>query len=86
MTTLPKVLSSLRPSAEWHIHGETIDGLVWRDEVQTRPTDEEIEAEFARLEALEIEEAANKEAAKQAAEAKLAKLGLTTDDLKALLG
>lgn len=45
-----------------------------------------VEAEVARLQAEEIANAQAQEAAKQAAQAKLAKLGLTTEDLKALLG
>lgn len=45
-----------------------------------------VEAEVVRLQAEEIANAQAQEAAKQAAQAKLAKLGLTTEDLKALLG
>ena len=43
-------LQSLRPGAEWTI---TENGLVWHDQNQTQPTDAEIEAEVARLTALE---------------------------------
>jgi hypothetical protein len=48
--TKAKALLSLRPGAEWALHG---DDLVWLDTTQTRPTDAEIAAEVARLEALQ---------------------------------
>lgn len=44
-------ISSLRPQAEWTLTGNTLDGLVWLDEVQQRPSDAEITAELARLQA-----------------------------------
>lgn len=37
---------SLRPGARWHMQE---DVLVWEDEEQVEPTEEEIEAEIARL-------------------------------------
>lgn len=43
-------LQSLRPGAEWVLRG---DELEWLDTKQTCPTDAEIEAEVARLTALE---------------------------------
>jgi len=43
-------LQSMRPGAEWTI---TEDGLVWHDQNQSQPSDAEIEAEVARLTALE---------------------------------
>jgi len=46
----------------------------------------EIEYDLDAVETKAAELQAEKEAAKQAAEAKLAALGLTPDDLKALLG
>ena len=48
--TKAKALLSLRPGAEWVLRG---DDLEWLDTQQTRPTDAEIEAEVARLIALE---------------------------------
>jgi hypothetical protein len=41
-------LQSLRPKAQWVLRG---DDLEWLDTEQTRPTDAEIEAEVARLQA-----------------------------------
>ena len=43
-------LRSLRPGAEWVLRG---DELEWLDANQTQPSDAEIEAEVARLTALE---------------------------------
>jgi hypothetical protein len=44
----PDALQSLRPGAEWVLRG---DELEWLDTNQTQPTDAEIEAEVARLQA-----------------------------------
>ena len=48
--TKANALQSLRPGAEWVLRG---DDLEWLDAQQARPTDAEIEAEVARLIALE---------------------------------
>lgn len=42
-------LLSLRPGAEWTLNGDTYDGLVWLDTVQTKPTLVEINQEIERL-------------------------------------
>lgn len=48
MIYLAKAIRNLRPGAVWAIH----DGVLeWRDEVQPVPTDDEINAEVARLQA-----------------------------------
>lgn len=46
-----KALANLRPNASWVIEGFTYDGIQWLDEVQTKPTLEEVNAEIARLQA-----------------------------------
>ena len=43
---IAKALIALRPDSKWVLHGDTLDGLVWLDENQTRPSDAEIEAEI----------------------------------------
>ena len=48
MTTKSKALQSLRPGAQWVLRG---DDLEWMDTEQTQPTDAEITAEVARLQA-----------------------------------
>jgi hypothetical protein len=50
MITKAHALQSLRPGAEWVLRG---DELEWLDQNQTQPTDAEIDAEVARLTALE---------------------------------
>ena len=48
MTTKSKALQSLRPGVQWVLRG---DDLEWLDTEQTQPTDAEITAEVARLQA-----------------------------------
>jgi len=48
MITTADALVSLKPKAEWVLHG---DVLTWLDAVQTEPTQEEIDAEVIRLQA-----------------------------------
>jgi len=43
-------IQSLRPGAQWVLRGDTLE---WMDTEQTQPTDAEIDAEVARLTALE---------------------------------
>jgi hypothetical protein len=50
MITKANALQSLRPGAEWVLRG---DDLEWLDQTQSQPTDAEIDAEVARLTALE---------------------------------
>ena len=42
-------LNSLKPKAEWVLHG---DVLTWLDAVQTEPTQAELDAEVIRLQAV----------------------------------
>lgn len=44
-------LQSLRPAAEWTLRGDSYDGLEWLDTTQSQPTEAEVLAEVARLEA-----------------------------------
>jgi hypothetical protein len=48
---LTKALSSLKPGAQWVLRGNEYSGLEWLDTVQTKPTEAELTAEAARLEA-----------------------------------
>jgi hypothetical protein len=45
---IDKALLSLRPGAQWVLRGETLE---WLDTEQTKPTEAEITAEVARLQA-----------------------------------
>lgn len=44
-----KALIALRPGAQWTLNGDTYNGIDWLDEVQTKPTEEEVDAEVARI-------------------------------------
>lgn len=54
MTPLIKAISSLGQGCSWYLNGDTYDGLVWSElNTQPKPTEQEVEDEIARLEALE---------------------------------
>jgi hypothetical protein len=42
---------SLRPNAQWNLIGDDYSGLEWLDQNQTKPTEEELQVELARLQA-----------------------------------
>ena len=46
-------LVALRPGAEWNITGNRYGGIEWLDKNQSLPTEEEINAKIAELEAAE---------------------------------
>ena len=48
MIDKPKALQSLRPNAQWVLRGDILE---WMDTEQTQPTEAEISAEVARLQA-----------------------------------
>lgn len=48
---IDKALLSLRPNAQWDLNGDEYSGIVWKDETQTKPTLEEVNAEIFRLQA-----------------------------------
>ena len=77
-----EVLGMLIPQGGWELTGNNYEGIQF---LECQPiTKEQFEAGFAQYDAWKAEQDAAKAAAKAAAEAKLAALGLTTDDLKAL--
>ena len=76
--SLAKALVSLRPGKEFTFNDEDLTTVRWNDPDVTTPTQAEVDAELARLAQEELDK-------KVAAEAKLAALGLTPDDFKALL-
>ena len=84
---LEKVLNKLRPNTEWVIRGNSLEGLEFiKPKTATKPTEQEC-AE-AWLEILAEREAVVTKAAtdKANALAKLAGLGLTDDEAKAVIG
>ena len=83
MATSVDVLNMLLPEGGWILSGDAFDGITWVDE-RPRCTEAEFKAGFAQWDAWKAEQDAKAEADKAAAQAKLAALGLTADDLKAL--
>jgi hypothetical protein len=83
MATGAEVLTMLCPLGGWVIYGDDFDSVIWTDE---RPKCNKIQftAGFAQYDAWKAEQEAQAATDKAAATAKLAALGLTTDDLKAL--
>ncbi len=77
-----EVLSMLLPQGGWVIAGDDYENIQF---IEAKPiTKEEFEAGFAKVDAWKAQKAAETQATKESAEAKLAALGLTQDDLKAL--
>jgi hypothetical protein len=75
---LAKTLQALRPGKEFTYNDEDLSTVQWNDPSVVTPTQAEVDAEIARQE----QETSDK---KTEAQAKLAALGLTPEDLKALL-
>jgi hypothetical protein len=77
-----EVLTMLCPEKEWVISGDDFDSIQW---IKGEPiTKAQFEAGFAQYDAWKAEQDSKAQADKAAAQAKLAALGLTADDLKAL--
>ena len=51
--TIIDALIALKPKAQFILRGDTYAGLEWLDETQIKPTEEEINAKIAELEAAE---------------------------------
>ena len=77
-----EVLQMLIPQGGWIMHGEDFEGIEF---LECEPiTKAQFEAGFKKFDAWKAEQDAAKLAVKEAAEAKLAALGLTTQDLRVL--
>ena len=77
------VLMYLRPNGGWVIYGEDFDSIIYNEGVKP-VTKKELDEGFAKYDALKSEQDNLKAQAKATAEGKLAALGLTIDDLRAL--
>lgn len=83
MATGGDVLKMLCTSGGWVIYGDDFDSIIWADG-KALCTESEFKAGFAKVDAWNAQEDLAKQNDKIAAQAKLAALGLTADDLKAL--
>jgi len=77
MSYLTKAINKLKPTAEFSFNNDDYSTVNWDVLEGNAPTQNEIDIAIQQIKADEL-------AAKTAAEAKLAALGLTADDLKAL--
>ena len=50
---ITSALIELKPGAEWAIRGNTYSDIEWLDKSQTKPTEDEVTAKIAELEAAE---------------------------------
>jgi hypothetical protein len=77
---LSSALQALRPNAEFSFTDQDISTIAWHTEGVTTPSQTEIDAKIVELEAAD----AAKADAKLTAQAKLAALGLTGEEIAAL--
>jgi hypothetical protein len=71
---------------EFIVRGDTYEGIEWIEQPESIPTKEQILAKIPEFELLEQQEVEAKIAAKESALTKLQALGLTEEEIKALLG
>ena len=85
MIDYAQILSTNYAGKQWALNGDSYEGLDWMDS-STKPTKAELDALW---ESTQTAQTAKKEAetlAKTSALSKLTALGLTQDEVKALLG
>ena len=83
MATGGDVLEMLCPAGGWIIVEDDFDSITWVDD-RPRCTKQQFTAGFALYDAMKSEQKAKAASDKTKAQEKLAALGLTADDLKAL--
>ena len=77
-------ISSLVLGAEYVLNNDTGE-VLWINPTSSPVTDAQIDAELARLQAKAITDQQTQASAKASAQAKLTALGLTQDEIKALV-
>jgi hypothetical protein len=77
------ILNLKYPNNKWTLNGDDYKGLTWLSDTP-KPSKAELDAQWDEVKEIIESEKQAKIDAKLAAEAKLAALGLTADDLKAL--
>lgn len=86
MITKFLAIKSLRPNTEWSMNGEDVENIIWHTPGVEPLTEEEVLAKIAELESLEQAEADARAAARESAISKLSALGLSEDEIRALVG
>jgi hypothetical protein len=84
MAKLAEAINLYNPNAQWTLLGDDYNTLDWHSVDIAKPTKKQLENLLLEVEAVQAQQNAKAEADKNAAQAKLAALGLTPDDLKAL--
>lgn len=84
MNYLTKAIRHLKPSAQFSFTDEDYSTIKWDVLEGDAPTQAEIDAAIEQVKANEAQAIIDKANAKAAAQAKLAALGLTVEDLQAL--
>ena len=79
-----RAIHKLRPNTEWTL--DENNGLTFITPNITKPTEVEITQAMAEIESADEQAKADKLAAKQSAQAKLAALGLSADEVTAIIG
>jgi hypothetical protein len=85
MTDYAAVLAFDHPSSEWTLNGDDYSGLTWLSDTP-KPTKKELDDAWPVVQAEIAAKAAAKVATRASALAKLAELGLTDDEISALVG
>jgi hypothetical protein len=85
MIDLTKCLTHLYPNAQWTLNGDSYDGLVWLSDLP-KPTQEELESVWENVLLVEENKKQEEVALKESGRAKLLALGLSEDEIKALVG
>ncbi len=81
---ITQAIKNLRPNAEFSFTNDDYSTIKWDVLEGNAPTQAEVDAAIEAIKQEEVQAEAEAAAKKAAAEAKLAALGLTADDLKAL--
>jgi hypothetical protein len=81
---LSKAIKYLKPTAEFVITNDDYSTIVWHQLDGDAPTQKEIDAAIEQVKSDEAQAVIDQANAKLAAQAKLAALGLTVEDLQAL--
>ena len=84
MITTAQAVASLRPEIEWSMDGDDVENITWHTEGVEPLTTAEVQAEIQRLEQVAVDEVDARAALRASAEAKLAKLGLSVDEIAAI--
>ena len=82
MTDYAYVLSKKYPNSVWELSGDEYENLIWKSD-DTKPTQKQLDDLAPIVKAEQAKADANKQAARQAV---LNKLGLTADEITALMG